>query len=401
MKSNWIVHKIVVLITLILLIACNNKSDKNYSSSRVVNNMPSDIYVDINRLQQDLSDFVTHFRNSNFKSNTISWKDGSESFPFLYKQSDQQVPLLFAERSGLPKGTLVNYFHQVYYYLDQVWIDKKYNSQPYPKDVLALIGDFLNGKFNLNKGDKIGTLLGVRTYSSILRLIEEIDDPRDLPAELTSKFGNIPLDRIKSILTKSAYDAVRIRFYELQSFDTKGYYPVFECRKYWGIAPIMKFDERYKADVPRLESIAKQVHLFLDNPEQSLVGHLKDHLLCVEAIEEAVGRVVDPSTGHGIFDRYVKYIANNLWDYPFYGKQCGPFRGVMGKFTKLKDGSTNYCRENYKSVSDNLYLTYLLKRFGVRENLSLDISALLKDGYNMRIITESETKLDKQLLISK
>jgi len=370
-------------------------SCKDGDKSPIETSFSSNLYINVAHLDKDIEYFISRFEKHKLRFNTVSWSAKS-NFDLTSIKSEQMTSLIFAKNKELSKDTLLSNLPEIYYYLDRIWIDKKFNSAPIPKDVLALIGDFIRGDFKLNQPGGMGTLLGVRTFSSMLRLIGEIDDLSQLPPELTRKFGNMPLDKIKSILTKTAYDAVRDRFYELQKFDDEKYYPVFECRKYWAIAPIMNLDEGYKEDIVRLKGVATEVHALLDTPEKSLYGSLKDHLICVETIEESIGKSPDSNTGYGIFDRYIKFIANNLWDYPFYGKQCGPFRGVMGNFSRQNDSGINYCKDNFKSVGDNMYLRYLLNRFGARDDLLRDPSALLKEGLDMSKIGEAESQTEKR-----
>lgn len=389
-----------LLLSILFLDSCDKKN-KYSQTDAFGNEFPAETYIDVALFKRDISAFTSHFRPKEFQSNRISWSPNSESFYLVNEKPEQQQPFLFAEKVAWTKGALIDNFRQSYYYLDLVWVDKKYNNQAISKHVLGIVADFIRGNFSLGKNNNSPTLLDIRTHSSILRLIAEIDDPNQLPAEFVHKFGNMPFDKVKSILTKSAYQEVLEEFYKLQKFGTAESYAVEECSKYWAIAPIIKIHEGFKDDIKKLEVFATKVHSLLADPKESLTGELFTHLQCIETIEEALGRYPNPETGEGIFDAYFRYIANNLWDYPMYGRQCAPFKGVMGRFTKTPEGENNYCKDNFKSVGDNLYLAYLLRRFGVRGDLLTDISSLLRDGQSYLEMAEIETELDKKLAIKK
>ncbi len=375
----------ILLAIIPFLLSCDSKNIVKSDSGNRDNQ--KNIYINTDLLKRDLIYFIDKFRVNGFKHNFVTWNPKFNSFQLYRKQYVELAPFMIAEKRELPMDRMSSDFYHSYYYLDQVWLNKKFSNIAIPKDVMAFIKDFLQEKYKLDSLDRERSILALRTYSSLLRLIDLVDR---LPSELTSKFGNMPLPKVKSILTKTAYDEVRKRFFELQNQSEGQADPILECRNYWPIAPIMKLDEAYTRELIRLEELTKKIHVLLDSPDKSLAGHLSDHLLCVESIEEAIGRYPEANTGEGILDRYIEYIASNLWDYPYYGRQCGPFRGVMGNFTRTEDGRVNFCKENFKSVADNMHLSYLLKRFGVRRDLPFSERTLKSDGFSVGIMRQRE-----------
>jgi len=348
-------------------------------------------------LKGDLGSFLDHFKKISFKADQLNWSYAPKSFSVSKISPDLQTALMYADRNDMPHDMLIQNFHMIFYYLDKVRWDYKFNKTPIPVDVVKIINDFLNAKFRIDTRDKTRKILTLRSYSSLLRLINEIDDPALFSDELIARFSPLPFVKIKEILTRSIYDLVRTEFYKSYSFDEDLYNPAYQCQKYWAISPILKIDPLYATDLNRLNILAMEVHGLFADTEKNMYGELKDHLLCVETIEEAIGRSPDPISGVGITNKYLAYIVKTLWDYPFHGKACAPFRGVMATIPRGSGEQVDFCENNYKTVLDNLYLLYLINKFNVTGEVDIAIEDIPQRSINQRIMLDYERKLEKTI----
>jgi hypothetical protein len=262
----------------------------------------------------------------------------------------------------LSKADLERDFDSLGYYLNKARINYIYNNVPIDGAIVELAKDFLDGKYKYLEIVSESTYFRLNTISELLRVIKVLNPKDILDPTVIRAYPNVELDKVLGIVVKNHYSEVRKVFSKFHSLLRVTSYAPEVCAKYRIVAPMMKIDPQWSSEVEMLKSMVAEFHSLLDQPNK-IYGNLNYHLACLEVVEEVLGKSPDPKTGEGLTERYIKFIAKYLWDYPFYGKVCAPLGGVLSFIPPNKDSPNAICKNNLKAAYENLLLQHIIDNY--------------------------------------
>lgn len=350
--------KLIILAFLILASSCGSKEDVNVVPS-AGSVQPHSI---LPLLSYDIDSFIGLFSNQNFVIDTLVWEYGLDKVEFKSRNLLNIKSLTLLNSGPLSKADLERDFNSLGYYLNKARINHVYNNIPVDGAIVELAKDFLDGKYKHQEIVGESTYFRLNTISELLRVITVLNPKDILNPKVIQSYPNLDLDKIRGIVLKSHFLEIRKVFSKFHDGLGKHDYAPAACARYRAVAPIMKIDPQWTDEVEILKSIAIEFHKLLDDPSQ-VYGGLSTHLSCLEVLEEVLGRNPDPKTGEGLTERYIKFIAKYLWDYPFYGKVCAPLGGVLSFIHWNKNSPVSMCDSNFKSLYDNLLLRHIMDTY--------------------------------------
>lgn len=379
----------LVLITLLFCTSCSNKeNDSEQQKSQGPNDSVDMLYV----MSSDINLFVDFFSQRRFIRDKMVWNGGLRHLRFESSKSSTLRSLIRMNFGQMSKADLERSFDSINYYLDKARRDFLYSNIPIDKNIIALAKDLLEGKLKVALGSDNSADTNINTISELLRIISVLPPENLVPSNIQKSYPKLTPAEVLNLMVKGIYSQIRKSYQAIYLESVREKYLPAICARYRIIAPIMKLDPALAGEVNILKAMVPRIHELLDNPEM-IYGKLGVHLACIEVLEEVIGKSPDPRTGEGITERYLEFIAKYLWDYPMYGKSCAPFGGVMSSIPKSKDLPGQICKNNQKTVRDNLWIAYILNKYLSGHRMSFGKIQFAKKSVHQRHILQMENKI--------
>jgi hypothetical protein len=348
----------LVILFVIINAGCENKGESRFNSND--QNKDNDI---LSILRYELRQFVDKISQIGSAYDQVRWEGNLKEVKFDASEFSLVKGLAnISSYKFMSKLDLEMNFDSIGYYLDSARRQYVYNSVPMPEPILELGRELLNGKYRIEPVRSFQTYNRIRTISELISIINLVAPEKIISANVLKSYPKLSSKQVLSILLKDVYRQIEIAYKSLYGVPNENDYPPMACSKLRIVAPILNLDLGWKEDVARLEAVVPKLHTYLGQAE-GIYGDLGMHLSCLEVVEEVLGKSPDPKTGEGLTERYIKFIAKYLWDYPFYARVCAPFGGVMSIIPVNKSSPDEFCRSNSKRVYDNLLLLHIIETY--------------------------------------